>query len=101
MLIARGVALSELENAEKISGSSGLFAAAFYLDFVRIPHRRVLAWSEKDHTIWMEPLEIGEPDSAVVADLRSRALKFGVNSSCRDWVYDSSGLVKLSIWQEM
>lgn len=101
LLVARGVDLSELEKAEKISGSSGLFATAFYLDLVRIPHRRVLAWSEKEQIIWMEPLEIGEPDSAVVADLRSRALKFGVNSSCRDWIYDSSGLVKLSVWQEM
>lgn len=101
LLITRGVTLSDLEKAERKPGSAGLFAAAFYLDFVRIPHRRVLAWSEKDNTIWLEPLEIGEPDSAVVADLRSRALKFGVNSSCRDWVYDSSGLVKLSIWQEM
>lgn len=101
LLVTRGVDLSELEKAEKLPGSTGLFAAAFYLDLARIPHRRVLAWSEKENMIWMEALENGEPDSAVVADLRSRALKFGVNSSCRDWVYDSSGLVKLSVWQEM
>jgi hypothetical protein len=101
LLIARGVSLSELENAEKIPGNAGIFAGAFYLDLVRIPHRRILAWSEKENMLWAEPLVTGDPDSALVADLRSRALTFGINSACTDWVYDVSGLVKLSVWKEM
>ena len=101
LLIARGVTLSELEKAEKIPGSAGIFAGAFYLDLVRIPHRRILAWSEKENMLWAEPLVTGDPDSALVADLRSRALTFGINSACCDWVYDVSGLVKLRVWKEM
>ena len=101
LLFARGATPDELEKAEKIPGTAGVFAGAFYLDLVRIPHRRVLAWSEKENMMWAEPLSEGDADSAVVADLRARALKFGINSACGDWVYDPSGLVKLSVWQEM
>ena len=101
LLVTRGVQLSELEHAEKIPGSAGLFAGAFYLDLVCIPHRRVFAWSEKENMLWLEPLSAEEADSATVADLRSRALKSGIDSSCSDWVYDKSGLVKLIRWKEM
>ena len=101
LLFTRGVHPEELENAEKIPGNAGLFAGAFYLDLVRIPHRRVLAFSEKESILWAEKLVCGDADSAAVADLRSRALKFGINSACRDWVNDASGIVKLSTWEEM
>ena len=101
LLVTMGVQLSELEHAEKIPGSAGLFAGAFYLDLVCIPHRRVLAWSEKENILWLEPVSGEEADSATVADLRSRALKSGIDSSCGDWVYDKSGLVKLIRWKEM
>ena len=101
LLVVRKTALAELEQAQIISADAGVFAASFYLDMARIPHRRVLAWSEEKQQLYVEHLPDDEADSATVAQLRSRALKFGIVSSSRDWVCDSSGLVKLSIWKGM
>lgn len=99
MLFARDVREEDLENAVMIPADAGVFATAFYLDLVRIPHRKVLAWNAREQFLWAEPLTNDEPDSSRVAELRSRALQYGINSSCGDWAADASGLVKLSIWK--
>lgn len=101
LLLVRNTGSNELNDAEKIPADADVFCGAFYLDLARIPHRRVLAWSPAENIMWVEPSGPGDADSGTVARLRSRALLFGVDSSCKDWVSDASGLVKLAVWKGM
>lgn len=55
-LIDVGAAEREVEEAEVIQLPEGeeLFLFHYFLNFVRIPHRRVLAFDRKNGTVWLE-----------------------------------------------
>ena len=98
-LFVRDSGAAELENAETLPASDDVFAMSFFLDLLRIPHRRVFRYDVKKKTMEIERAGESLPDRDRVDELVRRARCAGVLTEPGDWCTDRGGLVKLSVWK--
>ena len=99
VLFVRDAGPAELETAEMLPASDDVFAMSFFLDLLRIPHRRVFCYDLKQKTIGVERAGETLPARERVDELVRRARCAGVLAGPGDWCTDRGGLVKLSVWK--
>ena len=99
VLFVRDAGPAELGRAETLPADDDVFVMAFYLDLLRIPHRRVFCYDPRKKTIFVEPAGEASPAPERVAELVRRARLAGVPAEPGDWGTDRGGLVKLSTWK--
>ena len=99
LLFARGADTSDLARAVTVPAGEDIFTAAFFLDLVRIPHRRVVAWDREKELLYLEPLASESPPPDRARELARRAGLAGVSAPAELWRTGSDGLVKLSEWK--
>ena len=72
-----------------------IFLTHFYLDQIRIDHRKALAYFPESQTVILEKETKTQADSASVNDMIKRLEFYGITTDADDWRQDSAPLPKL------
>jgi len=99
LLFVRNADGSDLARAATVPAGEDVFTDAFFLDLVRLPHRRVFAWDRKKEILYLEPVSSAPPPPDRVRELARRAALAGVSAPPELWCTGPDGLVKLSEWK--
>lgn len=99
LLFVRNADVSALARAATLPAAEDVFTTAFFLDLVRLPHRRVFAWDPKKELLYLEPVSPASPPPDRACELAHRARLAGVFAPPELWCTGPDGLVKLSEWK--
>ncbi|MBE6366076.1 MAG: hypothetical protein E7053_10105 [Lentisphaerae bacterium] len=94
-LFDRDAKESDFRTAIKIDRGLPYFLAHFYLDLIKIPHRRVLRYSPSDGSILIAPANNRPAPAEAIEDMIERLSFYGIKTSPEQWQAGAGNLPEL------
>ena len=101
LILVRNISAGTALAGERVSGTSEVFANAFFLDLAHLPHRQVFAWDQESQQLYLEEEPSFPADPERIREYIRRAAVSGLHTTPEMWKCDSRGQIKLIRWQNI
>ena len=91
-LIAKEFADTGCPDAIPVSpGGRNIFLAGFYLELLRIPHRKVVRLDTASDTVWLAPAGNEPPTAEMLEEMNGRMMLYGIETTAGQWGGNAAG----------